>query len=170
MAEGFVVLASSPYTLLAGRGDDEGPSLESAKGRRLFPCPRRRIALGPAFQAELKAALATLKTAYPKPRDLDAHLRVGLALQGAQANVVPHPSNLTGRPADVDDIDVVINPKYLLHGLGLWPAELAWGGPHPVVVVVTHPGQPWELRYWVACMTQPVQIGRGDLTEGGSTW
>lgn len=141
MPEGFAVLTASPYTTLAGPGYAEGEVV-------VAPLPSRSVSIGEAFKLELKAALGRLKETYPKARELETNLRVGLALRGAQANVLDwrHP-----------EADVLVNPKYLLDGLGLWPAVIRWEHKTPIVVV-SNPGQPFELRYWLACMVERIRL------------
>jgi hypothetical protein len=132
----FKVVIASPYTMLAKRD-------ETGTGEVLvLPLPRKRAAIGPWLLAELKNEVAKLGALYTKAKEKDANMACGLSLRSGEAHVVP---------LDDPEVDVVVNPKYLIDGLGAWPADLCWEGPSPIVVR-TSPDRAGETRYWVACI------------------
>lgn len=133
LPDGFRIVASSRHTMLALRGQGVGEPLK-------FRLPANVAAVGPWLMAEVAQADADLKARYPKPKDYALGSRVFLSFAGGQTHVVP---------ADDLEKDACIEPRYLLDGLGCWPAEMRWERTGPLVIRIV-PDTPYEMRYWIA--------------------
>lgn len=138
----FKVVIASPYTMLATRnGDAEGECL-------VLPLPRHTAKVGPWLLSELKQAVLDIKAAYPKAKEQDAKMVVGLSLKTGEAHVVP---------VDDPEADVKVNPKYVIDGLGAWPADIRFENRTPIVVR-TNPDMAGETRYFVACVVNCIRL------------
>lgn len=93
---------------------------------------------GKYLVVELRGALAQLRATYPKPKDYDQKLMVGLALvPNGQAHVVD--------PLD-PDATVRVNPRFLVDGLvGAAAPVILWHTGRPYLIV-----QSLGARYYVA--------------------
>lgn len=133
-------MAASPYTCLTTQAS-ERPA--GAGECIVLPTPQQQASVGPWLLAEAKQALADLRARYPKAKDLERNLAVGLSFAGHEAHVVP---------LDDPEADVLVNPKLLIDGLGRWPASVRWhkGRPTPICIETS------ETRYWLACIVRNV--------------
>lgn len=105
-----------------------------------MPLPERRAEAGPWLIPELEQAIADVKAQFKFVKDQDVHMRVGLYLAGDEAHVVDR---------DDPELSVRVNPRFLLDGLGRWPATIYWSDStftHYVVVETD------AARYYIALL------------------
>lgn len=131
-------MAVSPYTCLTTQASDRAAGAAECL---VLPTPKQKALIGPWLLAEAKQALADLRERHPRAKDLDTNLAIGLSFAGDEAHVVPQ---------DDAEADVIVNPKFLIDGLGRWPASVRWhkGKPTPICLETT------DTRYWIACMVK----------------
>lgn len=133
LPDGFRVVASSRHTMLAIKGPGVGDPLK-------FRLPSNVAAVGPWLLAELAQCDSDLKAQHTKPKDYALAAKVHLSFAGGQTHVVP---------ADDLERDACCEPRYLMDGLGCYPAELRWERTGPLVVRALM-DTPYETRYWIA--------------------
>jgi hypothetical protein len=132
------VITASPYTALV---DSTVPDLPSGEIDFLTP-PERRYQAGPWLLAEAKEALSLLRLHYGK--DLEDRLLIGLCFAGGEAHVVA---------VNDPEVETWCNPKFLIDGLGRWPAEIRWDPSAAALAIDT-----FQRVYWMACCTRPAWI------------
>jgi hypothetical protein len=121
---------ASPYAALLVR------STENAEPPMQFPLlPANTAAVGAWLELEIRDAIEKVKVAAhvkEKGSTIEQRLNrmsvVGLDLSHGDAHVIH----------DLDPVpDALVDPRYLLPGLGLYPAQLLWAPDHQFVAVVT---------------------------------
>lgn len=138
--DGWRFVAASYYTALCVY--EPADTLAAAYAKQLPLRPGRLgCEAGDWLKVELKAAIARLRETWPKPRDLERHMRVCLALSGPEAHVAQD---------ELETDSVLVNPKYLLDGLGRYPAVIRWTPQDTYLCVDSN-----EARYYVALIAYP---------------
>lgn len=132
---GHRIVAASPYTALTRKGEGQGETVAIVPEIGTCDC-------GPWLLAEAQQHLKALRASYARAKEFEQRCVVGLVLLHNEAHVV-----------EVEDpeADVRVNPKFLIDGLGRWPAVIYWSKRSGASLCIATE----DTRYFIAPVRRP---------------